>query len=196
MSVQAEMPPDGADFGPSLDSIALAGAQAVYLCGSAAQNAAAVSAMRARPLPVVLIGNQAWDSSFFAAVGNAVDASWFATGVWSGDPSLAELSARARPVSAEPARPLTAWGYDAAGLILAAARKAGSSDPVRVRDALERITGFKAFGGTVDMDRRTHRLSPLPVAIMRVDAGSVFPAELRYLPRGAARPAPSLLPAP
>jgi branched-chain amino acid transport system substrate-binding protein len=196
LTVEAEMPPDGADFGPSLDSIARSDSEAVYVCGSAAQNAAAVKAIRARSLRVLLVGNQAWDAGFLAQAGDAVVSAWFATGVWASDPSLTELSAKTRAAFSEEARPFTAWGYDAAGLILAAVRKAGSSAPASVRDALERMSGFRAFGGLVDMDRRTHRLSPLPVAIMQAEAGAVSAAEPRFLPRGAARSPQALVPAP
>jgi branched-chain amino acid transport system substrate-binding protein len=103
------------------------------------------------------------------------------------DPGLTELSARMRAAHGDAARPFAAWGWDAAGLVLAAVRKAGSSNPQRVRDALEQVTGYRAIAGQVDMDRRTHRLSPLPVAIMRILDGAPVTSEPRYMARAAAR---------
>jgi branched-chain amino acid transport system substrate-binding protein len=92
-----------------------------------------------------------------------------------------------KTVSGSPARPLAAAAWDAVGLILAAVRKAGSSLPLRVRDALEQTAGFRAVTGPVDMDRKTHRMSPLPVAIMRFTDGLAVTVDPHYLPRAVSR---------
>ena len=182
-----EMPADGTDFGSVIDAMARAGVEAIFLCGSAVQNAAAAQAIHDSALPVALLGNQSWDADFVGRAGGALSGAWFATGMSSDDPLLADLSARMNDVSGAPARPLAAAGWDAVGLILAAVRKAGSSVPSRVRDALEQTAGFRALAGTVDMDRKTHRMSPLPVAIMRFTGGLAATVDTHYLPRAASR---------
>ncbi len=184
---KTEMPADGSDFGPALDTITRAAAAAVYLCGSSAQNAAAVKAIRARSLTALPLGNQSWDGDFLTAAGSAASNTWYATGAWNADPALADLSAKSTAAFGQPARPLTAWGWDAVGLVLAAVRRAGSSAPARVRDALEQTTGFKAVFGQLDMDRRTHRPAALPVAIMHAMDGGAVAVEPRYLVRPAGR---------
>ena len=78
-------------------------------------------------------------------------------------------------------RPAVVPGWDAAGLIIAAVRKAGTSSPQKVRDALEQTTAFQALQGTLDMDRKTHRPALLPVAIMRIMGGAYVTVEPRYV---------------
>jgi ABC-type branched-subunit amino acid transport system substrate-binding protein len=72
-------------------------------------------------------------------------------------------------------------GWDAAGLIIAAVRKAGTTSAPNVRDALEQLTGFRALQGTFDMDRKAHKPAFLPVAIMRIMDGAYVTAEPRYV---------------
>ena len=90
----------------------------------------------------------------------------------------------------EKPRPGVVPGWDAAGLIIAAVRKAGTSAPPKVRDAIEQTTAFKALQGPLDMDRKTHRPAALPVAIMRIVRGQYLTAEARclYKPGGARAP--------
>jgi ABC-type branched-subunit amino acid transport system substrate-binding protein len=64
---------------------------------------------------------------------------------------------------------------------MVAVRRAGSSSPQKVRDALEQMKGFEALQGPFDMDKKTHRPAFLPVAIMRIVGGAYVTAEPRYL---------------
>ena len=182
IAASADIPADGSDFAAVLDRIAAAGVEAVYLCGGAAQDAAAARAIRDRGMTVAILGNQAWDAVFLAQAKDAGEGGVFAVGMSPDDPALAGLSSRMRASFGDAARPLAAWGWDAVGLVLAAVRRAGSSNALRVRDALEQITGFQAVAAQVDMERRSHQLSPLPVAIMTVRSGVFATLDPRYNP--------------
>jgi branched-chain amino acid transport system substrate-binding protein len=186
VAAAADIPADGADFTAALDQIGAGGADAVYLCGGAAQDAAAARAIWERGMSVALLGNQAWDATFLSQAGVAGENGIFAVGMSPDDPVLAPLSARMRAAFGDAARPLAAWGWDAVGLVLAAVRRAGSSNALRVRDALEQTTGFRAVAAMVDMDRKSHRLSPLPVAVMTLRAGLFTTLVPRFSPRDAA----------
>jgi branched-chain amino acid transport system substrate-binding protein len=185
--VSADIPADGADFTASLDRIAAGGADAVYLCGGAAQDAAAARAIRERGMAVAVLGNQSWDAAFAAQAGVSAERGVFPTGMSPDDPALAGLSARMKAAFGDTARPQAAWGWDAVGLVLAAIRKAGSSNALRVRDALEQTKGFRTVVGDVDMDRRSHQLSPLPVAIMTVREGRPVTLVSRFIAGTASR---------
>jgi branched-chain amino acid transport system substrate-binding protein len=74
-------------------------------------------------------------------------------------------------------------GWDAVGVIEAAVRKAGTSDPARIRDALEQAAAFRILQGQLDMDRRTHRPSFPFAAIMQVAGNSYRTIEARYVHR-------------
>jgi branched-chain amino acid transport system substrate-binding protein len=137
-------------------------------------------------MTVAVLGNQAWDDTFLSQAGAAGENGIFSVGMSPDDPVLAGLSSRMKAAFADVARPQAAWGWDAVGLVLAAVRRAGSSNALRVRDALEQTTGFRSVAATVDMDRKTHRLSPLPVAIMTLRAGRFTTLVPRFSPRAAA----------
>ena len=78
-------------------------------------------------------------------------------------------------------RPGVVPGWNAAGLVIAAVRKAGDSSPQKVRDALEQLTGHQALQGPIDMDRKTHRAAVLPVAGMRIVNDACVTVEARFL---------------
>jgi ABC-type branched-subunit amino acid transport system substrate-binding protein len=71
-------------------------------------------------------------------------------------------------------------GWDAAGLVIAAVRKAGNSSPQKVRDALEQLTVHQALQGPIDMDRTTHKAAFLPVAIMRIIGDAYVTVDPRF----------------
>jgi branched-chain amino acid transport system substrate-binding protein len=133
-------------------------------------------------LQPVLLGNSAWYAPFLQQAGGAAEGSWFSMGIVPEDPSFVDLAARYRAEYGELPRQSSLLGWDAAGLILSALAKAGAEDPRKVRDSLEVTAGWKALTGSLDMDRKTHRLGAPPIAIMRIRGGAYEAAELRYAP--------------
>ncbi len=187
VAASVDIPADGADFSAALSRITASGAEAVYACGSIAQNASIAQAIRQGGLSIAILGNQAWEDPLPAQAGKAADNTLFSTGMSADDQALADLSGRSVAAYGEKPRPAVVYGWDAVGLIVSAVRKAGSSNPARVRDALERSTGYRSLEGAADMDRKTHRLAPLPVAIMRIIDGHVTTVEPRYVAPPALR---------
>jgi hypothetical protein len=66
---------------------------------------------------------------------------------------------------------------------VAAVRKAGTSDPARVRDTIEQAVSFKILQGQLDMDRGTHRPAAPVVAIMKIEGGAYHTVDPRYAHR-------------
>jgi branched-chain amino acid transport system substrate-binding protein len=159
------------------------GAEAVYICAGVEKNAAAARAVRAALPSVQLLGNQTWAAPKASLAGDAADGSWFAAAYSVDDPALAEIAPAFAQRYGAALRPAAAAGWDAVGVILAAVRKAGTSEPGRVRDALERSSGVKVLLGTLEMDRRTHRPVYPPVAIMRISGKEYRTEDPRYLYR-------------
>jgi branched-chain amino acid transport system substrate-binding protein len=186
--------PDG-DLTAALRELRDAGVDAVYVCASTEKDAAAARGIREALPQAVLLGNQAWyappadlagdaKSAFGDArspFGDSGNSAWFCMPVSPDDPGLADIAPSFVKRFGEKPRPATVPGWDAAGLIIAAVRKAGTSTPARVRDALEQMTAFQALQGQVDMDRKTHRPAALAVAVMRIVAGAYVTAEARYV---------------
>jgi branched-chain amino acid transport system substrate-binding protein len=170
------IPADGADFTAALAALASADADAVYVCGTAAQDAAFAAALRQSGPAIGVLGNQGWDGLAGSAAGVFVEGVVYALGIAPDDRALSDMRQRMAAAYGADAGAASVYGWDAVGLVLAAVRKAGSSVPTRVRDALELTKGYRLLQGSADMGRVTHRLSPLPVAVIKV-TGSV-PAAL------------------
>jgi branched-chain amino acid transport system substrate-binding protein len=177
-----ELPQGGSDFAAPLTRIRDAGAEALYLCGTLEENAAAANQAKSMGMQPVLLGNQAWFDPFLLRAGSAAEGSWFSMGMAPDDPAFADLAVRYRAEYGDPPRQASLLGWDAAGLVLTALAKAGTDDPRKVRDALESVVGWKALTGTIDMERKTHRPVAIPIAIMRIHEGAYEAAELRYTP--------------
>jgi branched-chain amino acid transport system substrate-binding protein len=158
------------------------------VCASTEKNAAAAKSIREALPQAVLLGNQAWyapplDATGAArsAFGDAGNNAWFCMPVSPDDPGLADIAPSFLKRFGEKPRPAAVPGWDAAGLIIAAIRKAGTANPARVRDALEQTTAYPVLQGQLDMDRKTHRPAAPSVAVMRIAGGEYQTAEARYV---------------
>jgi len=171
------------DQEPAVQALRRSGAEAVYICAAVEKDAEAAKAIRAALPAVVLLGNQAWGESLPSLAGDAASGAWFAASCSVDDPALAEIAPAFAERYGDALRPAAAAGWDAVGLILGAVRKAGTSNPARVRDALEQTGGFKILLGTLDMDRKTHRPAFPPVAIMRIVGKEYRTEDPRYVYR-------------
>jgi len=162
----------------------------VYICASTESAARAARAVRAAAPSMILLGNQAWGPPMASLAGPAVNGAWFTAPYAPDDPSLREAGSPLAARSPEDFRPYAAAAWDAVSVILAAVRKAGTSNPVSVRDALEQASGFKILQGTLDMDRATHRpLNPV-VAVMHILDGEYRTDNPRYVLKGSRVPQP------
>jgi branched-chain amino acid transport system substrate-binding protein len=175
--------PEG-DPGAALRLLRDESVEAVYICASSEKNEASARAVR-EVLPLAIqLGNAAWYEPVAGAAAVS-DNAWFSMPVSPDDPGLADIAPAYVAKFGEKPRPGMVPGWDAAGLILAAVRKAGSSGPLKVRDAIEQMTAFRALPGLLDMDRKTHRPVLLPVAIMRITGGACLTAEARWVHKRA-----------
>jgi len=132
---------------------------------------------------MLLLGNEAWGPQLVSTAGEAANDSWFSAPYSTDDPAVAEIAPLFTKRFGDALRLPAAAAWDAVGVILAAVRKAGTSSPPRVRDALEQANGFKVLQGTLDMDRRTHRPLLPAVAIMRILSGVYRTDTPRYVYR-------------
>ncbi len=175
--------PPGGDLGPVLRTIGDAGSEAVYVCGSVEADAAAARGLRQSLPRTMLLGNQAWYSPLATLAGDSANNAWFSMPVSPDDPAVAEIAPAFKARFGDAPRPGAIAGWDAVGVIEAAVRKAGTSDPARIRDALEQAAAFRILQGQLDMDRRTHRPSFPFAAIMQVAGATYRTIDPRYVHR-------------
>ena len=186
--------PEG-DLAVPLRALRDAGIEAVYVCASTAKDAAAAKAIREALPQAVLLGNQSWYApradqpgkvtTAFAGTGSNA---WFWMAVSPDDTALARIVPSFEARFAERPRPAMVAGWDAAALVIAAVRKAGSASPSKVRDAMELLSGAPVFQGELTMDRKTHRPASPTVAIMRIVGDSYVTAEPRYADKPSKAP--------
>ncbi len=157
------------DFSTQLDRIADTGAQAIVLWGNASDCAAVVRTIRDRNMPLRVFGcDRMASKTFLAKAGEAAEGVVAAATF---DPTRADsryrsfVSAFKKRFGHEPDA-YAAHGYDGAGIVIEAVRRAGLNR-VRIRDALFEMNGYDGVTGRVVFDAS------------RNDVGSVYLAEVR-----------------
>jgi branched-chain amino acid transport system substrate-binding protein len=181
--IAQELPPTVADYSQALAAVKKADVEALFVCGTAEENFDVAQEMKRMAFRPALLGNQAWFSPMLDQAGDAADSAWFCMGVAPDDPALADLRAKFQAEYEDALRPAAVPAWDAAGLIIAALRKAGTDGPQRVRDALEQTAGYKAAVAQIDMDKKTHRLGGVTVAVMHIVSGRYQTVDPRYAPK-------------
>jgi len=71
-------------------------------------------------------------------------------------PVLLDARSAYAKVSKQPASAFAGYGYDGLSLIVNAIRRANSTDPGRIRDAIEQTRGFVGTSGTVNFSANDH----------------------------------------
>jgi branched-chain amino acid transport system substrate-binding protein len=185
VSGAVELPQGGEDLAAPLSKIRGMGVDAVFVCGSAEENAAVALKAKDMGFWPALFGSQSWYTSSGTPVNAAENGVWFCMGISPDDRSLSDIGEKFRAAYGALPRPAVVPGWDAAALIVAAVRRAGSANPQKVHDAMEQMNRFSSLRGQLGMDRKTHRLAGHPVAVMKIAGGRFVTVEARYVPRAA-----------
>ncbi|HVP58149.1 MAG TPA: ABC transporter substrate-binding protein [bacterium] len=145
---------DDADFSAILTKVKKENPDILYVPDY--YNKVALIAKQARQLGIksVMMGGDGWDSpDMIKIAGDAIEGGYF-TNHYSPDDPRPEVQEWVKKYSARfGAKPdaLATLAYDATSLMIAAATKAGSDDPAKVRDALQSLQ-LKAVSGSVTFD--------------------------------------------
>ena len=83
---------------------------------------------------------------------------------------LAFIEAYQKEYKKDPENAFAQLGFDAVGLIADAIKRAGSTDPTKLQEALRATHGYKAVTGEISYTRDT-MVPPKPVAIISVHRG-------------------------
>ncbi len=136
---------------------------------------AALIAKQARELGITapLIGGDGWEApELLEIAGNALEGSFYSTHYSAESPDEKTKAFvqkyRARFDNRTPDG-MAALGYDAAYMIADAIRRAGSTEPAKIREALAATQGFEGITGRIDMDK--DRNASKPAAILTIKGG-------------------------
>jgi branched-chain amino acid transport system substrate-binding protein len=147
------------------------------------EDANAVKQARELGLKARFLGNNSWYKPMDEVAGAAADGSYFPNNIAFDDPSLQEFFRKYKAEYGEEPRLHSFSGYDDVGFMIEAVRKAGSTDPQKVRDAMEATRQFAGTIGTINIDPATHRPVGLAMSILYFDGAQIKTAELKYVPK-------------
>jgi branched-chain amino acid transport system substrate-binding protein len=161
-------PKDTRDFSTLLNKIKASNPDAVFASGYYSEMILILPQARQIGLNVPFFGGDGWDSPEILKLGGAADNCYF-TNHYSPDDTRPEVVAFIKDYQAEYGRvpdAMAVLGYDAANVMLDAIKRANSSAPAAIRDALAATKDFPAVTGkiTLDKDRNAHK----PIVIVRI----------------------------
>ena len=171
------------DYKAQLTKIRELKADGLFIPNYITQNANAVKQARELGVQATFLGNNSWYKPMDEVAGPAADGAYFPNNMTFDDPSIQWFFDAYEAEWGEEPRLHSFSGYDDVGFILEAIKKAGSTDPEKVRTAMEGTRKFEGIIGTINIDPATHRPVGLPMAVLRFDGDQIKTAELKYVPK-------------
>jgi branched-chain amino acid transport system substrate-binding protein len=147
---------------------------------------AGLIAKRARELGLdaPLVGGDGWDSQGLYQIGGEdLRGSFFSNhfSVNDPDPAVRTFVEDYIGLHGYPPDAFAATAYDAARIMFAAVRNAGSLDRRRIRDALADTINYKGVTGTITFDRDRNAVKP--IVIIRIEQGGLYAVQERIQPQ-------------
>lgn len=164
------------DFKPQLTSLKAAQPDAVFVPGYYAEVALIGKQARLLGLKVPLLGGDGWvGDSLLKVAGTSLDGSFFSCHFSAEDenPAVQGFVKKFRTAYGEIPDDMAALGYDSAMILAAAIRRAGTTAPEKLRDAIAATQNHTGITGTITLDE--NRNAAKPAVILRVaDGGFKF----------------------
>jgi branched-chain amino acid transport system substrate-binding protein len=144
------------DFSAQLTSLQAHNPQAIFVPGYYSEVGLIARQAKKLGVNVPLLGGDGWDSPKLTEIGgDAINGSYYSNHFSVEDPSpaiqkfVSDYKARFGVVPDG----LAGLGYDAANILFDAMKRANSTDPAKVRDALAQTKDFPAVSGNVTIDK-------------------------------------------
>jgi branched-chain amino acid transport system substrate-binding protein len=144
------------DFSAQLTTIRARNPDVIFAPGNYTESALVIKQARELGITIPIIGGDTWETPEFIDVGGdringAVFLTFFAAEYAGSAQVKTFLDEYAKRYNKEPAA-VTALGYDGYLVALDAIKRAGSTDPARIRDAIARTNGFVGATGITTLD--------------------------------------------
>ncbi|MDB4977093.1 MAG: branched-chain amino acid transporter, amino acid-binding protein [Myxococcaceae bacterium] len=168
------------EFSAQLTKIKPSAPEGLYVPGYYTEVGSIARQARRLGINAPLMGGDGWESPELRNIGGAaIVGSYYSNHFAADQPSpRAQLFISAyREKYHEPAPALAALGYDATLAILDAVRRAGTTKPAAVRDALARTKNLDAVTGKLTLDANRNPVKPA-VVVRVTPQGEVFEAEI------------------
>ncbi len=144
------------DFTAQLQTVAAANPDIIFAPGNYSESALLIKQAKEQGIDIKFIGGDTWETPEFLEIGGdavngATFSTFFASEVPITDTSKEFLDKYRAEYDKEPAA-VTALSFDAYLVILDAIERAGSTDPVAIRDALAKTTDYPGAAGMISLD--------------------------------------------
>lgn len=155
--VEASYKSGDQDFSSQLNNIKQANPDVIFAPGNYGESALLIKQARALDMDQPILGGDTWESGDFIDIGGAAveDDVYFSSHFSSAEPINDEsdkfLTLYKEKYGKE-ANAFAALGYDAYMVAIDAIKRADSADPVAIRDALAKTSGFIGATGTITLD--------------------------------------------
>ncbi len=145
------------DFSAQLTNIKSKNVDVVFAPGNFTESALIIKQAKQLGFTIPFIGGDTWETDEFLKIGGtdveeAVFSTFFASEKAITKESAIFLSEYAKAYPGKEPAAVTALGYDAYILILDAIKRAGSADPVKIRDEIAKTKGFEGAAGLITLD--------------------------------------------
>ncbi|MBI2818394.1 MAG: ABC transporter substrate-binding protein [Acidobacteria bacterium] len=162
------------DFSAQLTAIKARNPEAIFLPGYYTEVGLVARQAKNLGITVPLLGGDGWDSPRLLEIGGeALNGSYYSNHSSMDDPNPAiqKFVADYRARFADAPDALAALGYDSAMILFDAIRRANSTEPARIRDALAQTKGFSGITGTITMDENRNPVKP--AVVLKVQDGGL-----------------------
>ncbi|GAB6086302.1 ABC transporter substrate-binding protein [Alkaliphilus crotonatoxidans] len=159
------------DFSSQLLNISSQKPDVIFAPGNFTESALLIKQARQLGIQTPIIGGDTWETPEFIEIGQEdVEGTVLSTFFTSEVPITAEsevfLKAYREKYGKEPAA-VTALGYDAYILILDAIERAGSADPVKIREEISKTTGFEGAAGVITLDENGDAVKSAVIKVVK-----------------------------
>ena len=155
------------DFRSILTNIKAENPDMVWVPGYYQEVGLIVKQARELGMNMPFMGGDGWDDPQLFNIGGAaaLNNTYYVDHVATDDPALATFVSDYKAKFNAVPNAMGALGYDAANLLIKAIDDAKSTDPEKIRTALENMKGFKGVGGDITIDPKTH--NPMKSAVIK-----------------------------
>ena len=157
------------DFRSILTNIKAKNPDMVWLPGYYGEVGLIVKQARELGMKMPFMGGDGWDDPqlFKIAGDQALNNTFYVDHVAADDPAMAIFVSDYKAKFKAVPNAMGTLGYDAANLLIRAIEDAKSTDPEKLRSALENMKGFKGVGGDITIDPKTH--NPQKSAVIKAN---------------------------
>ncbi len=171
------------DYKAQLTKVKALNPDGLYIPNYVPENANAAKQAKELGIKSTFLGNNSWFEPMDKVAGVAADGGFFPLNVSRDDPSLQVFIDKYKKEYNELPRLHSFSGWDDVGFILEAIKKAKSTEPQKIRDAMATTTKYEGVIGTINIDSKTHRPVGLKMSILKFEGDQIKTVKIKYYPK-------------